>query len=48
MTAIVIVAFAAHIVAWIVLPASKSKQSASVAASAPLPQAARSVQMSGA
>jgi hypothetical protein len=48
MTAIVIVAFAAHIVAWIVLPASKGKQTTAAAASSPLPQASRSVQMSGA
>jgi hypothetical protein len=48
MTAIVIVAFAAHIAAWIVLPASKSKQIAAAATSSALPQASRSVQMSGA
>jgi hypothetical protein len=48
MTAIVIVAFAAHIAAWIVLPASKVKQTAGAATSAAMPQAARSVQMSGA
>jgi hypothetical protein len=48
MTAIVIVAFAAHIVAWIVLPASKGKQTATAATSSVLPQASRSVQMSGA
>jgi hypothetical protein len=48
MTAIVIVAFAAHIVAWIVLPASKGKQTVSAVTSAAMPQASRSVQMSGA
>ena len=48
MTVIVIVAFAAHIAAWIVLPASKGKQTVGAAASAALPQASRSVQMSGA
>jgi hypothetical protein len=48
MTAIVIVAFAAHIAAWIVLPASKGKQTATTVPSSALPQAARSVQMSGA
>jgi len=48
MTAIVIVAFAAHIVAWIVLPASKNKQAVGISASAPIAQGSRSVQMSGA
>jgi hypothetical protein len=48
MTAIVIIAFAAHIAAWIVLPASKSKSTKIAAVAGAMPHAAPVVQMSGA
>lgn len=48
MTAIVIIAFAAHIAAWIVLPASKSKGTKIAAVAGAVPHASPAVQMSGA
>ncbi|HEY8284464.1 MAG TPA: hypothetical protein VIJ28_08765 [Chloroflexota bacterium] len=46
MTAIVIIAFAAHIAAWIVLPASKG-MSKKVAVADVVSHAAHAIQMSG-
>ena len=48
MTAIVIIAFAAHIAAWIVLPASKSRSTKSTAVVGAVPHTSPAVQLSGA
>ncbi len=50
MTAIVIIAFAAHVAAWIILPASKSKSRStkSTAVVGAVPHTSPAVQLSGA
>ena len=48
MTAIVIIAFAAHVAAWIILPASKSRSTKSTAVVGAVPHTSPAVQLSGA